>query len=167
MLGFVAPLLVSAAALAPSASVTCPESPASCDGAALGIEISAAIVDDGPRDYATPTEVDCPVPADAAIAAGECEPIAFDGWYRVSRLPDSERPSGGFAPAPRRARAAKGASCGGDLPDAAHWSAPDVQPIALYAVPGLTTTEGRKLVVIQARELPVRAIAPPDRPPRA
>ncbi len=169
MLGFVAPLLVSAATVMPSASVTCAESPASCDAAWPTALAEGA--DEGPRDYATPAEVDCPSPIDGPMAANECDPVApvpLDAWYRVSRFPESERPAGAWAPAPRRARAFKPAAFTGGLPDAGHWSRPDVQPVALSATLPTRTAPSRRAVFFStAQEILARVIAPPDRPPRA
>ncbi len=67
-----------AAALAamPSASVTCADGPASCDGSwAAPVAFTAGDEsDDGPHEYATPAEVDCPEPPQPPIvlASGEC-----------------------------------------------------------------------------------------------
>jgi hypothetical protein len=165
--------LIAPAAM-PSASVTCAGWPASCDGtwATAADDGTADARDDqdndGPREYATPVEVDCPTPpeAPAAIASGECEePPALDLWYRVSRSPDSELPAGSLAPAPRRARGGRGLTAGG-APDPGHLSAPDVQPLALVALPGLVPATGRDFADVTRREIPARALAPPDRPPR-
>ena len=74
MLGLVFTLVLSVVPAMPSASVTCPGWPASCDGAwgATAVDDSAdaqAATDDGPRDYATPAEVDCPTTPDAPAVA--------------------------------------------------------------------------------------------------
>jgi hypothetical protein len=126
--------------------------------------------DDGPREYATPVEVDCPTPPEPApVATGECSepPLILNLWYRVSRSPDSEAPTGSLAPAPRRTRAVHLVSAGG-APDAGgHLSAPDLQPLALVALPGLVAGTGRDMHDVSTRAIPARALAPPDRPPRA
>ncbi len=111
----------------PSASVTCPGWPASCDGAwgAVAVDDSAdapaqAATNDGPRDYATPAEVDCPTTPDApAVATGECSEPPLNLWYRVSRFPDSEQPTGSLVAAPRRAHGSRGITSGG-APDVGH-----------------------------------------------
>jgi hypothetical protein len=164
-------LAASAPSAMPSASVTCPGWPASCDGAWANLADGApADADaDAPHEYATPVEIDCPTPpeASAPIAGGECsEPPVLDLWYRVSRSPDSELPAGSLAPAPRRARTGRSLSAGG-APDPGHLSAPDVQLAALTALPGLVPADARDRADVTTQTIIARAIAPPDRPPRA
>jgi hypothetical protein len=171
MLGFVLALAVTAPPAMPSASVTCPGWPASCDGAWANVADAAPAdaQDDGTREYATPVEVDCPTPSDApaAAATSECdEQPTLNLWYRVSRSPDSELPAGSLAPAPRRARTGRSLSAGG-APDPGHLSAPDVQPAALSALPGLVPADAGDRAAMTTRTIVARAIAPPDRPPRA
>ena len=168
----VAPAMPSVVPAMPSASVTCPEWPASCDGAAVAVDDSAdaaaqAATDDGPRDYATPAEIDCPTTPDApAVATGECSEPPLNLWYRVSRFPDSEQPTGSLVAAPRRAHGNRGITSGG-AQDVGRWSAPDVQPLALFALPGIVSTGARNHSDISSRTIPARVLAPPDRPPRA
>lgn len=172
MFGVLFALAISAPPAMPSASVTCPGWPASCDGAwgnlADGAPADAQDQEDdaGPREYATPVEVDCPTPPETA-AAGECSEPPVDFWgYRVSRSPDGELPAGSLAPAPRRVRTGRSLSAGG-APDPGHLSAPDVQPAALCAVPGLVPAGADDRAAMTTRTIIARAIAPPDRPPRA
>jgi len=171
----VVPAMPSAVPAMPSASVTCPLWPASCDGAwgAMAADASAAApaaTNDGPHDYATPAEVDCPTPPEApaqpSVASGECSEPPVNLWYRISRFPDSERPPESLVPAPRRARSNRGVSSSGTQ-DVGHWSAPDVQPLALFALPGFVSTGARNHSDRSSRTIPARALAPPDRPPRA
>jgi len=169
----VIPALPLVAPAMPSASVTCPGWPASCDGAwgAVAVDDSAdAPAGDGPRDYATPAEVDCPTPPEApaqpSVATGECSEPPLNLWYRISRFPDSEQPTGSLVPAPRHARSNRGVSSGG-AQDVGHWSSPDLQPLALFALPGLVSTGARNHSDVSSRTIPARALAPPDRPPRA
>ena len=170
----VMPAMPSAMPTMPSASVTCPGWPASCDGAwgAAVVDDSAdapaqAAINDGPRDYATPAEIDCPTAPDApAVATGECSEPPLNLWYRVSRFPDSEQPTGSLVAAPRRAHSNRGITSGG-APDVGHWSAPDVQPVALFALPGLVSAGARNHLDTSSRTIPARVLAPPDRPPRA
>ncbi len=171
----VTPAMPPAVTGMPSASVTCPGWPASCDGAwgAVADDDSAdapAPADDGPRDYATPAEIDCPTtpdaPAQPAVATGECSEPPLNLWYRVSRFPDSEQSPGSLVAAPRRTRSNHGITSGG-AQDVGHWSAPDVQPVALFALPGLVSTGARNHSDISSRTIPARVLAPPDRPPRA
>ena len=173
MLGLVLSLVVSAAPAMPSAAVTCPDWPASCDGAAVGLGAGAPGSDgtnkddSGPRDYATPAEIDCPTPGDGPIASGECDEAPLDLWYRVSRSPDSEQPNGAIAPPAHRARAGRGVSCGTRPADPGHLAPPDVQPVALFALPGLAPAIDRNHFLAGAQPLPLRTLTPPDRPPRA
>jgi hypothetical protein len=165
-------IVVSLLPAMPSASVTCAEAPASCDGAwlpAAPAEVQGQAqgqLDDGPVDYATPAEVECPTPPTGDGQVGTCDPTPLDLWYRVSRVPESE--SGGTTIAPaRRSRGGRVASsCGTPLPDAGYFAPPSAQPAALYAVPTLLAEWTRLLLSPDARELPARALAPPDRPPR-
>jgi hypothetical protein len=129
-----------------------------------------AATDDGPRDYATPAEIDCPTPPEApaqpSVASGECSEPPLNLWYRVSRFPDSEQPTGSLVPAAHRAQSNRGVSSSG-AQDVGHWSAPDLQPLALFALPGLVPTGARNHSDVSSRTIPARALAPPDRPPRA
>jgi hypothetical protein len=167
-------LAVSAPPAMPSASVSCPSWPASCDGAWANLVDDAGAdargQDDagGPREYATPVEVDCPTPPDATAptASSECDEPTLNLWYRVSRYADSELPAGSLAPAPRRTHVGHGLSAGG-APDPGHLSAPDVQPAALTALPGLAPADARDRAAVSTQTIVARAIAPPDRPPRA
>jgi hypothetical protein len=134
MLGLVLSLVVSTASAMPSAAVTCPGWPATCDGAAVppvapseaGDEHSDDRDADGHPEYATPAEIDCPAPlaANGPIASGECDGAPLDLWYRVSRLPESERPAGSLMPTSRRSRAAHGSASGGGPADPGQLSAP-------------------------------------------
>ncbi|HZL20915.1 MAG TPA: hypothetical protein VFG23_24490 [Polyangia bacterium] len=173
MLGLVLSLVVSAVPTVPSAAVSCPGWPATCDGAALPLAASTGDGDEGdgagPREYATPAEIDCPTPpvANGPIASGECDGAPLDLWYRVSRLPDSERPAGSLMPMPRRSRAAHGSASGGRPADPGQLSAPDLKPAVLFAPHDFVATVGRGLFVRSTDALPARVVAPPDRPPRA
>jgi hypothetical protein len=179
MFGLLFVLAVTAPPAMPSASVTCPGWPASCDGAwapddvAAGTPTGGAANEDGPPEYATPVEIDCPTPPEAApddsSASGECSepPLALFYRYFVSRTPESEAPTGSLAPAPRRARASHRLSARGAQDPAGHLSAPDLQPLALCALPGLMPGGASDLQPPSTRAIPARALAPPDRPPRA
>jgi hypothetical protein len=175
MFGLVLSLAVSALPAMPSASVTCPGWPASCDAAwaiaadAPGDAADATDSDDGPREYATPAEIDCPTPPEAPaqlpVASGECSEPPLNLWYRVSRFPDSEQPPGSLAPAPRRAHGGRAVSSSG-ADDVGHLSGPDLHPLALFALPGLIPASARNFANISTRAAPARVLTPPDRPPR-
>jgi hypothetical protein len=173
LLGLVFTLAASFVPATPSASITCPGWPASCDaawGAILVDDSAQAPTNDDPRDYATPAEVDCPSPAEApapsSVATGECSEPPLNLWYPVSRFPDSEQSTGSLVPAPRGARSNRAVSNSGAR-DLGHWSSPDLQPLALFALPGLAPTYARDHSDVSSRTVPARALAPPDRPPRA
>jgi len=183
MLAFAFAFAATALPAAPSASVTCADGPASCDSAwpvamqaAGGTEDDAGGSDDsaggsdtndGPREYATPAEVDCPVPPQppAVLASGECSDTPLNLWYRVSRLPESEVPAGRLAPATAR-RARDTTAVTGGMPDFGQISKLTVQPMALHALPALFPTASRRRADGLTWLLPTRALAPPDRPPR-
>jgi hypothetical protein len=164
MVGVILALVLSQSAV-PSASVTCPDEPASCDSAAVGADLLAAQAQ-GPRDYATPAEIDCEDP-DAGLAkealATACDEVSLDFWYRVSRLPDGE--SGSLVPL-RHQRGSRVISSAGVPPERAQLSVPQMQPLALFAVPTLLPIEAQADRSAEALFLPARALAPPDRPPR-
>lgn len=172
MLALAFTFAATALAAAPSASVTCADGPASCDSAwAAPVAFVAGSDSEGPREYATPAEIDCPEPPQApalpvVLASGECSEAPLDLWYRVSRYPESELPAGRMAPtSARRARGAKTVT--GGVPDAGQLTKSTVQPIALTAMTALIPAVTRRLEDTRAQDLPARALAPPDRPPRA
>ncbi len=172
MLALAFTFAATALAAAPSASVTCADGPASCDSAwAAPVAFAADARDDGaPTEYATPAEIDCPEPAQPAVvlASGDCsEAPVVNLWYRVSRYPESELPAGRLAPTSSSRRAHGGKTVTGGLPDAGQISKLTVQPIALTALPALFPAVTRRLEDRRAQALPARALAPPDRPPRA
>ena len=109
----------------------------------------------------------CPDPTPPAAEVGECDQVApLDLWYRMSRFADPE-PSG--AAAARRApsnQQNKAASC--EAPNTpAPLTPPSVPPVALVALPTLLPLHVPSHFDADARDLPARALAPPERPPRA
>src|SRR5262245_17802563 len=107
----------------------------------------------------------CPDPTPpAAEACDEAAPL--DLWYRMSRFADPE-PGGAAADPTRRAQAGRGApSC--DVPqNPATLPSPEAPPAALFALPTLVPIEAPSDFSSHARDLPARALAPPERPPRA
>jgi hypothetical protein len=110
----------------------------------------------------------CPDPTPTAdVAVGACDEVApLDLWYRMSRFADPE-PGGAAADSTRRPQTGRGApSC--DVPQSpAVRPAPDAPPAALFALPTLVPIEAPSDFSADARDLPARAVAPPERPPRA
>jgi hypothetical protein len=168
MLAFAFAFAATALPAAPSASVTCADGPASCDSAWPSTpSTTTATDDDGPREYATPVEIDCPAPPQppAVAASGECSEPPVNLWFRVSRFPESELPAGRLSPG--TARRAHGANVvTGGLPDVGFLQKLNIQPIALHALPALYPTASRRRDEGRTQILPARALAPPDRPPR-
>ena len=107
----------------------------------------------------------CPQPA-PVTDVGECDDAAPpDLWYRMSRFADSE--PGGLAAAPsRRQQTNRNVSSCDAPPVPAQLSAPQAPPAALFAVPGLVPLHLPSHFDADARDLPARALAPPERPPR-
>jgi hypothetical protein len=105
--------------------------------------------------------------AEVGAGVGECEQAApLDLWYRMSRFAETDPGSAGAAP-PRRPQVSRTlAACDGPRTPA-HVSAPDLPPVALVALPGLLPLHVPPHFDGDARALPARAIAPPERPPRA
>jgi hypothetical protein len=117
----------------------------------------------------------CPDPTPAAAQAGsdvgadvgECEQAApLDLWYRMSRFAEVDPGSAGAAPA-RRPQASRGVVSADAPQTPAQISPPQAPPVALFAVPGLLPLHVPSHFDGDARALPARAIAPPERPPRA
>jgi hypothetical protein len=161
MLALLASMLISLPAT-PSASVSCPDWPASCDGAWV---LRTAGTDDGPRDYATPAEVECPTVALGPMLSDECDQAPPDLWYRVSRFPDGG-PAGTLAAARRPTGDRVASSCGTPPSAPTRAVTPDAQPIALVAVPVFVATGDAVDLPTDAQAPAGRALVPPDRPPR-
>src|SRR5262245_29107797 len=114
------------------------------------------------------------VTANGADGVGECEQGApLDLWYRMSRFAEVDPGSASGAPgaaggAPaRRPQAGRNlASCDGPQTPA-QLSSPQLPPVALFALPGLLPLQVPQHFDVDAHALPARAIAPPERPPRA
>jgi hypothetical protein len=137
MLNFLATLVVSVLPASPGAVSTCP----------------------------------APTPATADVAFGECgattQVQVEDLWYRMSLFAETD-PGGIGAGPTRRPQANRGAAASCDAPQIpAQISTPDLPPAALVALPTLLPLQGPTHFDGGARDLPARAIAPPERPPRA
>src|SRR5206468_6091912 len=99
-------------------------------------------------------------------AFGECEAAPLDLWYRMSRFAESEPGSIGAGPTRRLQANRSITSC--DAPQVpAQISAPNLPPVALVALPTLLPLSSPMHFDGDARDLLARAIAPPERPPRA
>jgi len=108
-----------------------------------------------------------PAPATADVAFGECGEVApLDLWYRMSRFADGE-PGGAAAGPARRPQTNRGVVSCDARPTPAQISAPEAPPVVLVALPTLLPLHVPRHFDGDARDLPARAIAPPDRPPRA
>jgi hypothetical protein len=172
MLALVASLLVSVAPTFPSASVTCPDGPASCDAGMVAMMALAAPVEDAveaPRQYATPAVIDCRTPVRLAVLqtlVGECDGMPRDASYRVSRYPESEQGAGTMVPA-SRGRRPSSAACDGLPPAGGDLTVSPGQPVALCAVPGLLLLVGNAPPFAASFRLPSRTPDRLDRPPRA
>jgi hypothetical protein len=171
-------VLVSYAALVGAAPAVGPA--AFVDVCGLGgpaCEAAAPLADEGPAEYATPAEINCPAseptrglvshPEPPAPAAGDCSPPSLDFHYRVSRVPESERPSGALRPQRARRNSRPVAACTGlPLEHGSPLSIGSLQPIAMYAVLGLippsADSAGWETFTLGA----ARALEPLDRPPR-
>jgi len=163
MHGLLASVVISLLPAMPSGALTCADGPATCDGAVVAL--GARDDDDGPVDYATPAEVECPTPPGADGQTGICDPAPGDlFWFRISRLPDSE--SGGTTVAPGAPSGGRVPPSCGAPPEGTRIAPPAGQPIALFAVPTLVPEDSQRTVPPDPRPLPTRALAPPDRPPR-
>ena len=168
MFALLASALLSLPTVPSSASVTCADRPASCDGA-WGFRAAPTTGDDaaGPRDYATPAEIECPTPAPSAgpMLSGECDQTPPDLWYRVSRVPTGG-PAGALALDRRSSPIGFASSCGAPPATPQHAATPDAQPLALVAVPVLLADDAGIDFLFDAQAPPGRCLVPPDRPPR-
>ena len=108
-----------------------------------------------------------PTPASAEVTFGECDEAApLDLWYRVSRFADADPGAVGAGPARRGHANHELASC--DAPQTpAQLPSPQAPPAALFALPTLLDIQIPLRFEADAHALPARALAPPERPPRA
>jgi hypothetical protein len=181
--------LIAALPAAWAAGSTCDQGlgPSSCDVAAEVGEAAAPSTDE-PR-YATEVIADCPTPlvdalsgaypgtfqgtsqgTSAGTSAGECDETPFDGSYRASRDPESERMPGSLRPGRReRPNGAVRAACTGSPIDGRDGAGnPDpTQPLALFELPGLATFSSSSFSIDAPAALPWRHLRPLERPPRA
>ena len=129
--------------------------------------LASLVVSALPASSAAAATCPDPTPSASEVAFGECGDAApLDLWYRMSRFADVD--PGGLAAGPaRRAQTNRSvASC--DAPQVpAQLSPPQLPPVALVALPTLLPLQLPTHFDADARDLPARAIAPPERPPRA
>lgn len=190
MLGLVISLLVAIPASPVSASITCPQGPASCDAAAEPIAVVESsnrhdrLASAGSEGYATPAVIDCRVPVVSPVLltlVGECDgatqitsrPMAdvTDASYRASRYPESERPSGTLGPRRRDAgnkANVKISTCTGVPSEGGLTIAPThTQPLALFSLPNLPPQESFTVSTPVDLLPPSGQLHPLERPPRA
>lgn len=124
--------------------------------------------------YATPAEVDCRAMAQAPgahrderpLLSGDCEGTILDLRYRVSRSPDSERPSGSLR-SDRSRRSVHAASAATGAPrDTRVPLTAAAQPMALYASHDQMPPQPGTLAIEWLGATATRTLDPPDRPPR-
>src|SRR5450432_3267632 len=145
-----------------------------------------------PQDYATPVEVDCSASPGAGTAElagaqvagaqnrqdqpqdqsqdrfwGGCVQPSFDFHYRVSRFPDSERPTGSLRPQRSRRSVQVSPTCRGLPTDSLTVVCTSGPPIALYALPHLPPPIATRRWLAETGRSPTRIVEPLDRPPRA
>ncbi|HEY8924283.1 MAG TPA: hypothetical protein VIU64_07875 [Polyangia bacterium] len=134
-----------------------------------------------PVEYATPAEVNCPAPAIPTTARGHgaaafdlpssfegCSPPVLDFHYRVSRSPESERPTGTLRPQRARRPPHPEAACTGLPPEhGTPLSASTLPPVAVYAVLALMPPTVHTPVTGSSARASFRVLEPLDRPPRA
>ena len=168
----VMPTVPSGAPAMPSASVTCPGWPASCDGA-WAVMPADAPADRGDsttvrRDYATPAE-------STARRRREPAPRAASGRRRMQRaaaqplvprfaFPESEAPTGSLTPAPRGHAPARAISAGARRTSAAICRRPTSSRWRCSRSPVSFRPAARDLSDVSTRGHSGRALAPPDSP---
>jgi hypothetical protein len=172
MLSLGVTLVVSLSAASPgvasTAGVTCADEPTS--------HLAGWVAPAGPDGdeaegpvYATPAEVECPTPAPGAALLGDAtcdETPPPDLWYRVSSPGASEHASGAYVAARRGHSGRPAVSAGTPVPDHRQVTAPDFQPVALFALPALPSSSLSAGVSFHSDTPPARILAPPDEPPR-
>jgi hypothetical protein len=181
-------ILVSCAALVAGRPVVGANGSATLDDAAYydacllgGPACEAPALNDEPTVYANPVEVNCPAPDQGSRAApaagtstvergtvsGGCSPADLVFHYRVSRLPESERPSGALRPQRARRNGRPVAACTGLPPEHGLTMSPtSAQPIAVYAMFDLLPPPVQAADFEAIDQRPTRILEPLDRPPR-
>jgi hypothetical protein len=147
-----------------------------------GPACEAPVSPDEPAEYATPAVVNCPsvdlrdtgvasadAPAfDVRAVSWDCSPPNLLFHYRVSRVPETERPSGALRPERGRIKSRPIASCTGLPPEhGAPLSVAATQPMAMYATFALIPPPMRAAGFESMVQGPTRVLEPLDRPPRA
>lgn len=147
------------------------------DGDACGLAAARTPADiDGAREavYATPAEVDCRAMAqgpgahrdERPLLSGDCEGTILDLRYRVSRSPDSERPSGSLR-SDRSRRTVHAAPAATGIPrDTRVPPTGTAHPMALYASHDPVPPQPGTLAIEWRGATATRTLDPPDRPPR-
>jgi hypothetical protein len=129
--------------------------------------LASLVVSALPASSAAAATCPDPTPPASEVAFGECDAAApLDLWYRMSRFADAD--PGGLAAAPaRRASSNRSVTSCDARQVPAQISSPNLPPVALVALPTLLPLQLPTHFDADARDLPARAIAPPERPPRA
>jgi hypothetical protein len=166
-----------------------------CAGAAGGPACEAPATD-LEETYATPLEIDCPAgqlpqPAGDRLQARQdfaptgfiqptfvqptfvdpsfvgCSPPVLDFHYRVSRVPESERPNGALRPQRARRNGPAVAACTGlPLERETQLSGGAAQPAAMYATLTLLPPASATARFGATEDRSSRMLEPLDRPPR-
>jgi hypothetical protein len=175
-----APLLLSlAAAISPLPALS-PSTIATPTASLCALDAGTCRAAEPPADdsevYATPAEVDCraviastatPSRSDLHLVSACSFPIV-DFRYRVSRVPDSERPSGSLGPQrPRRTKTTVATTSGVPHEQGGLTTLASNQPIAVFAL-GALAPPSRALAPSPVNSwASTRIVEPLDRPPRA
>jgi len=96
-----------------------------------------------------------------------CSLPVLDFYYRISRSPESERPTGALRPQRARRTTHAEAACTGLPPEhGTPLSTSTLQPVAVYALLALTPPTARAQAIVPWAQTSFRVLEPLDRPPR-
>jgi hypothetical protein len=135
----------------------------------LGFVISLIVA--VPALPVSPAVIDCRAPVDSPALQtliGECDGRAQTGWYRSSRYPESEKPSGTLGPSRRDRDIETRTVIRAGVPhegSGVMTPSPN-QPLALFAVPELPDLHAALMGTPSDRLPASRQLRPVERPPR-